>query len=50
MEPQWHNLVVVQSVRHYEDYILFVWLEYGDLVVSGECIYEGEHFVFGSGV
>lgn len=37
-------------MRCHEDSLLHVWLEYGDLVVLEECIYEGEHSMSGSGV
>ena len=30
--------------------ILLVWLEHGNLMVTGESIYEGEHIVPDSGV
>ena len=50
LELKWHDLLPVQSARCYEGCLLFIWLEHGDLVVFGECIYEGEHFMSDSGV
>lgn len=50
LEPKWHNLVAIQIVGRHEGCILLVWWDHGDLVVSGECIYEGEHSVSSSGI
>ena len=50
LKPKRHDLVAMQSVWHREGRLLFVSLEHGDLVVFEECVYEGEHSMFDSGV
>ena len=50
LEPKRHDLIAMQSMWHCEGHLLFVSLEHGDLVVFEECVYEGEHSMFDSGV
>ena len=50
LEPKQHDLVAIQSLWRHEGSLFFIWLEHGNLMVPGECVYEGEYSMPGSGL
>lgn len=50
LELKRHEFVAVQSMWHHKGCLFLIWLKHGDLVVPGECVYEGKHPMPDNGV